>query len=81
MYKNWKLIVDTFKDETFFELYDVINDPIETTNLVFEKEKVVKELFFMINKFMKDTDDRLETLNLRAYKKFLEGYKRPGDII
>jgi arylsulfatase A-like enzyme len=35
---QYKLIVDLFKDETFMELYDVVTDPQETTNLALNNE-------------------------------------------
>ena len=35
VYEGHKLIVDFFKDETFFELYDVEHDREETDNLIF----------------------------------------------
>ena len=35
---NYKLIVDLFKDEAFYELYDVDKDSQETENLMFDPE-------------------------------------------
>ena len=35
VYEGHKLIVDFFKDETFFELYDIEHDREETDNLIF----------------------------------------------
>lgn len=39
IWKKHKLIVDIFKDETYYELYDLEHDGQETTNLLFETDK------------------------------------------
>ena len=39
-----KLIVDLFKDEVFFDLYDVIADTQEKYNLAFKEQMRVREL-------------------------------------
>lgn len=56
-----KLIVDIFKDETFLELYDVIDDPLETRNLALNGEHgaTTKQLLDGLKKEMARTGDRL----------------------
>ena len=69
-----KLIVDTFKDEVFFELYDVVNDPQELTNLAFEAKDQVRPLFADLLAHMRQTDDHL-ALEPAAYDRFLSAYE------
>ena len=59
---NYKLIMDTFKDEIFLELYDVIKDPEETTNLAPDPahEALTRKLIGEIKKYMLDTHDLLK---------------------
>lgn len=56
-----KLIVDFFKDETYFELYDMRMDAMETRNLLFEEGGVAKAqpLFDRLFAHMKRTGDAL----------------------
>jgi arylsulfatase A-like enzyme len=58
---NDKLIVDTFKDEYFFELYDVKKDPMEKENLAFlpQNREKIEQLFTELQNIMKKTGDRL----------------------
>jgi len=57
-----KLIVDTFRDEYFFELYDLGKDVQEKENLALKPEyrKQVEGLFQDLKKQMKHTGDRLQ---------------------
>ncbi len=71
----FKLIVDTFKDEVFLELYNVISDPGETVNLVTDpkyKERT-KSMIEKIRKYMRDTNDLL-ALPDNLYENFLQHY-------
>ncbi len=68
-----KLIVDLFKDETFFELYDVIDDPQEKYNRAFEEQDVTRELARLLTDWMRDTGD-LISIDADAYDRFLEAY-------
>lgn len=71
--ENFKLIVDVFKDETFFELYDIVNDPQELTNLAFEAKQKVAELYADLLRHMQLTDDHL-TFGTDAYPQFIAEY-------
>jgi choline-sulfatase len=59
---NYKLIMDSFKDEVFLELYDVINDPGETKNLAVESKyaPLTKKMIRQIKSYMRDTKDILQ---------------------
>lgn len=68
-----KLIVDIFKDEIFFELYDVVADPQEQRNLAFEKPDAVRALAATLQAHMRGTNDLL-AFNLEDYERFLRDY-------
>lgn len=68
-----KLNVDLFKDEAFFEMYDLAKDPQEMNNRAFEDESRVRELLARLIDHMQRTGDHLE-LTPRAYDTFLTGY-------
>lgn len=73
---NYKLIVDMFKNETFLELYDVINDPQELKNLAFDrknKELVLSLMAELKNHMVKAND--LVTLEDNVYQRFLTNYQ------
>ncbi len=72
---NYKLNVDLFKDEIYFELYDVVNDKQELKNLAFDNKKKARELFPLILEFMKATGDLLE-IPRNAYETFLQTYSK-----
>ena len=69
---EWKLIVDMFKDETFFELYDLAGDPQETENLMFSGREDARALAMWerLDRHMRDTGDRLSLppLNPQAFR-------------
>lgn len=54
-----KFIVDIFKDERFFELYDLADDPEELRNLVREHPDRAAGLFAALIRHMRDTGDHL----------------------
>ena len=58
---RYKLIADFFKDETFFELYDVISDPQETENLIFTggHDAIAIDLARLLGKHMAETSDMI----------------------
>ena len=58
---NYKLIVDIFKNEIFLELYDVVNDPLETRNLAFLEDhySTTRELLNLLKNEMARTGDRI----------------------
>ena len=68
-----KLIVDFFKDEVYFELYDVVADPQERRNLAFAREGEVRDLSESLIEWMGETGD-LVSLSAEAYDCFLEQY-------
>lgn len=73
---RYKLIVDLFKDETYFELYDVVNDPQEMTNLACAPASAneaprVERMLRALQQHMRDTGDRL-TIADDAFACFLE---------
>lgn len=74
IYQSQKLIVDLFKDETYFELYDVDNDPQEKYNLAFEKKDTVRDIAGTLSKIMTDTGDHIR-IPQNAYQHFLQDYK------
>ena len=70
-----KLIVDTFKDEVFLELYDLRQDPGETRNLApgVEHEKLLNGLLTKLETRMAESGDRV-TLGKDVVKRFLANY-------
>lgn len=73
-----KLIVDLFKDEVFFELYDVIDDPQEKVNLAFDEQAVARELSADLLAWMRDTNDLVSYADA-DYDRFLEDYTQFRD--
>ena len=69
-----KLIVDLFKDEIFFELYDVEQDPQELSNLAFREHKRVRELIDVLLTHMRATSD-LITFSSSDFDRFLIDYE------
>lgn len=80
---NYKLIADIFKDEVYFELYDIQDDPQETNNLIFSDSipDKAEELLNSLLKHMKATNDalRLPNTNLKLFKKNYQKY--PSQIV
>lgn len=70
---QFKLIVDMFKDEVYYELYDVLSDPQEQENLLFTvgHDKIIESLFAMLDQHMKETGDliRLQPFNADEFRK------------
>ncbi|MCA0270716.1 MAG: sulfatase-like hydrolase/transferase [Proteobacteria bacterium] len=54
-----KLIVDTFKDEVFFELYRLDTDPEEERNLIADDPALAAELLGLLSAHMHATNDHL----------------------
>ncbi|WP_313180517.1 sulfatase family protein [Lacrimispora sp.] len=81
IWKNYKYIVDVFKDEYYLELYDLKNDRQETKNLLFEKEEDKKsryweaalELNRLLNSHLQEIQDDLALLPWNPAE-FLENY-------
>lgn len=74
--ENWKLIVDIFKDEVYFELYNTGADPQETTNLLFEEENLsrAEALLQALRVHMAKTGDTLR-LPAAGLREFVETYR------
>jgi arylsulfatase A-like enzyme len=74
---RYKLIVDLFKDEVFFELYDVVSDPQETQNLAYDEPDTVKELFELLQRHMAKTSDmiRCRPKDYERFRKSTEPYR------
>jgi arylsulfatase A-like enzyme len=73
---EFKLIVDMFKDETFLELYNVIRDPGELENLIFQAETYrerIERLLRELRGHMEATNDLLQ-LPSGCYDQFLRRY-------
>jgi hypothetical protein len=65
-----------FKDEIFIELYDVLDDPQEMTNLAFEESghgALIRQMLGSLREFMRSTGDLLE-LPANVYEHFLTDY-------
>lgn len=75
---KYKIVADLFKDETYLELYDVVNDPSEKNNLMFDERHVAvaEDMIIELKTQMKNTGDRI-TIQPDIRKKFLSSYK-PG---
>lgn len=58
---NQKLIMDIFQNEVFFELYDILRDPEETINLLYEEAvpKAAFMMYSMLTAHMEKTRDSL----------------------
>ena len=69
---RYKLIVDCFGAENYYELYNVGSDPQEMNNLIFTaaEDDRVEELFSLLNEHMKRTGDELslQPLNLEQFR-------------
>lgn len=69
--ENYKLIIDIFKDEVYFELYDTDADPLESRNLLFEEGylPLAQQLLERLLAHMEQTGDslRLPTADLNAF--------------
>ncbi|HHV96677.1 MAG TPA: sulfatase-like hydrolase/transferase [Clostridiaceae bacterium] len=73
--EGYKLIVDMFKDETYLELYNVINDPQERENLAFEDkyEDKINNMLISLRRHMAETGDML-SIAPDIYKEFINKY-------
>lgn len=71
--ENKKLIVDGFKDETFFELYDLAADPFESKNLAFQDSEESLRLLKQLIDHMQRTDD-IVSLDEGHYHHFSKAY-------
>jgi Arylsulfatase A and related enzymes len=78
-----KLIVDMFKDEIFYELYDVKTDPEEKDNLLFNSsyEATLNGLLVKLSRHMKESGDLLSSDFPPAFtvRKKYEPFVRKGD--
>ncbi len=67
---NYKLIADLFKDECYYELYDVEGDRQETENLMFESkyDRIALEMWEDLAIHMEETGDLLKLPLLKPEK-------------
>lgn len=72
---HYKLIVDMFQKEVFYELYDLENDPMETANLMFDKtyDQIAADLMGLLAAHMVKNEDML-MLPICSAKEFREAY-------
>ncbi|WP_312886513.1 sulfatase family protein [Paenibacillus foliorum] len=72
---EFKLIVDLFKDELFLELYDVVHDPQEQSNLAFGEpyREQIEDMLSGLRQHMENTNDLL-CLSDDAYEQFIQMY-------
>ena len=63
----WKLNVDRFKDETYFELYNLSTDPQETNNLAMAQPQRTQELFSILVEHLAKYKDHLG-LSIQDYR-------------
>lgn len=75
-----KLIVDLFKDEIFFELYDVLADPQEQQNLAWDQPQLVQPLLDALRARMQGGGDLLQ-IPASAYERFRVDYGPDQAII
>ncbi|MFD2117202.1 sulfatase [Paenibacillus yanchengensis] len=73
--KQYKLIVDIFKDELFIELYDLAAEKQESVNLAFEAtyKETIEAMLHVLREHMKSTEDLL-VVPTDAYAEFLQRY-------
>lgn len=75
---DYKLIMDTFENEIYLELYNVIKDSQETTNLVMDpkNKELTKKLITEIKNYMLNTHDLLKFPD-DVYENFIKNYSQP----
>lgn len=73
---DWKLIVDLFKDEVFFELYDTRTDPQEERNRAWQEPERVRAMLRVLRDEMKRTSDLLDVPQ-SAFDEFLRERAAP----
>lgn len=61
IFEEFKLIMDVFQNETYFELYNISHDEEETVNLLFEQfpPRIAFHLFALLLEHMAQTGDAL----------------------
>ena len=67
--------VDIFKDQVYFELYDVARDKQEQVNLAFDEQDVVRGMIDTLRGVMQDTSDEVHFV-VQDYDRFLHSYAR-----
>lgn len=73
---RWKFIADFFKDEIYYELYNLDKDPKETINCIVNdmNDTRATELLTLLKSHMKETNDLLSS-DLPAIETIREKYK------
>lgn len=74
---DFKLIIDSFKDEFYLELYNLKTDPEEKVNLAFQAKyrQKVETLITALKTYMKNTNDLIQ-LPDNMYEHFINTYQR-----
>lgn len=72
---RYKLIVDCFQAQNYYELYNLSEDPQEMNNLIFtgDEDDRVRTLFALLSEHMEQTNDEL-TLNVLDLEQFRANY-------
>ena len=73
---GWKFIADFFKDEIYYELYNLNDDPKETNNCIVadKNDALATELLSLLKSHMKETNDLL-SFDLPSIEKIRDKYK------
>lgn len=77
IFGQYKLIVDIFKDEIYYELYDIENDVQEKVNLLFADDppiELAQSLVKMLEEHMRHTNDMISLFETDL-EKFIGNYK------
>lgn len=75
---RYKLIIDLFKDEVYYELYDIKEDAQEKNNLMFdcEHDEIAENLAKQLDDHMRETNDMvtLKPFDAKAFRKRYEAF-------
>ncbi len=75
---DYKLIVDLFKDEAYYELYNTVHDAQETENLAFDSsyDPLAEEMAGMLARHMEETGDLIswKPVSMRQFRERYEQF-------
>ncbi len=79
IFDGYKFIVDFFKDEIFYELYDLRQDRYEKNNLVFDEsyDEKILNMSCYLRKHMVETNDmiKMSSIDLHAFRDKYSSFK------